>query len=788
MQQSVPRQAADKLSHVLSALRCAGPTGEGTWMVRCPAHDDAKPSLSVRLAGDHVLVHCHAGCQTEDVLGRCGLSMTDLFLGGDTGAAAVGVAKTDSETLCNSTAHYDYRDEGGECLYRVVRRERDGSKSFAVYRLSGPGRWTLGADGVRRVLYRLPELIASSAAELVWIVEGEKDADRLAALGFVATTNPFGAVKWLSEFNTFLHDRHVAIIPDNDEPGRKHASKVAESLAGVAASIRVVSLPGLPAKGDVGDYLDLGRTKSDLLTLLAEATEARRTDEPKAPAHLTDAGNAIRLAQRHGADLRYCHQTKSWLVWNEMCWAADETGEVMRRAKETARSLYEEVAQETDDATRGKLRDHARVSEGEARLRAMIALAQSEPVIPIRTANLNCNPWKLNVLNGTIDLSSGDLLPHSRVDYVTKLASVTYDPTAACPRWETFLDRTFGGDSELVAFVRRVVGYALTGSTREQALFILFGTGANGKSTFLEVLRAVFGDYAMTTPSETLLRNDHARQSNDIARLAGARLVTAQEVESGARLAEALVKQMTGGDMLAARLLYAEFTEFRPVFKLFLATNHKPSIRGTDNAIWRRVRLIPFSVTIPADEQDKDLAKKLTDESPGILAWAVRGALEWQRDGLGEATAVSRATLEYRDESDILGPFIAECCVSDASARTAASKLYASYIEWASRNGERPTSQRTFGEGLAERGFLRHKSSNWHWLGLRLRLEAPRREDREGSDGLSDKSLMRDAVGKEAGEPSDRPSIIPMHDGNASPPQGERGDSGKSSGLDECPF
>jgi putative DNA primase/helicase len=445
----------------------------------------------------------------------------------------------------------------------------------------------------------------------------------------------------------------------------------------------------------------------------------------------TDYGNAERLAARHGHDLRYCHPWGQWLVWDGRRWCPDDTGEIVRRAKDTVRALYAEAAAIVNEELRKAVAAWARSSESWFRLKTMVHLAQSEPGLFVRPEQLDADPWLLNVANGTLDLRTGALRPHDPADLLTRLAPVAYDPQAAAPTWEAFLERILAGSRELIEFLQRAVGYALTGDTREQVLFILYGTGANGKSTLLAALAGMLGDYAQHTPGETLLSRRPGCVPNDVARLRGARLVMAVEAEENERLAESLVKQMTGGDPLTARFLHHEWFEFTPDFKLFLATNHNPLIRGTDLAIWRRIRRIPFAVTIPEAEQDRTLSDRLRAELPGILAWAVRGCLAWQRDGLGLPPEVQCATADYRLEMDVLANFLEDCCLQKPAAQVAVQALYQAYTGWCQANGEPPLAKRTFGCRLKDRGFQPHRGAagTRTWLGIGL-LHGPQQPDR----------------------------------------------------------
>jgi putative DNA primase/helicase len=453
--------------------------------------------------------------------------------------------------------------------------------------------------------------------------------------------------------------------------------------------------------------------------------EPQHSEDP----HLTDTGNAKRLVDRHGEGLRYCHPWNTWLAWDGMRWRRDDNGEVMRRAIDTVLGFGRAAWEIEDSADRRKNVQWALTSENGPRLREMTRLASDHTKVIVAPDELDADQFALNVQNGTINLRTGQLQPHDRAKLLTKLAPVEYDAAAECPTWMTFLEQVFDSKTELIEFVQRAIGYSLTGSISEQVLFIAFGSGSNGKSTLLETLRALLGDYAQQTPTETLLERRTEGIPNDLARLPGARLVSAAETGEGRRLNESLIKLATGGEPITARFLRAEWFEFHPIFKLWLATNHRPVIRGTDEGIWRRIRLIPFEVSFRGAAQDKTLPARLREELPGILRWAVDGCLAWQRDGLGLPDEVRLATNDYREQMDVLLGFIDDCCALDnPAATTRSSELYKAYAEWCDANGERATSHIGFGRALRERGFAQttvghSKHKAWTGIGLLSALE-----------------------------------------------------------------
>jgi putative DNA primase/helicase len=454
--------------------------------------------------------------------------------------------------------------------------------------------------------------------------------------------------------------------------------------------------------------------------------------EPEANGHgrypthpLTDLGNAERLIARHGDDLRYCHPWAKWLCWDGTRWKPDTSGEVERRARSTVRTIYAEASDGSDKEERKAIANHAERSESRSRIDAMIALARS--MVPVAPDDLDADPWLLNAANGTIDLRTGDLRPHRREDLITKIAPVEYDPDAPATRFARFLQEVFDSDEDMIAFVQRFAGYSLTGSTEERAFAILHGRGKNGKSTLIELLQDVMGDYARTTDVETVLRRRNAGVGNDVAALKGARFVSTAEVEQGRALAESRVKNLTGRDTVTARFLFAEHFDFRPEFKLWMSTNNKPVIYGTDDAIWDRIRMIPFTRRFSGAKADTGLPRKLRDELPGVLAWMVRGCLDWQQGGLGEPKGVKDATAGYRTEMDTLAAFFEDRCVIHPKAEVPATPLYKAYQEWCAESGEADESQRRFGGRLRERGFVSFTYTagphmdrkGWRGIGLR---------------------------------------------------------------------
>ena len=455
---------------------------------------------------------------------------------------------------------------------------------------------------------------------------------------------------------------------------------------------------------------------------------------------LTDSGNAERLVLRHGVNLRYSHPQSTWWVWTGRHWEPDRTGHVMDLAKTVARELYEAAWGIADVDRRKQTSLWAIKSEATDKKRACLASAQSEQGIPILPEQFDADPWILNCLNGVVNLRTGELRPHRREDLLTRLAPVEYDHAARSPLWEQFLDEATGGDQQLQEFLQRAVGYSLTGDIREEKLFFIHGPEAAGKSTFLETIKSVLGDYAKSTDFETFVqRREAGAVRNDIAELAGRRFVVSIEVDDGKKLAEGLVKMLTGGDTVRARFLYQESFEFLPQFKLWLAANHAPRVKHDDGAMWRRILRLPFEHVVPESRRDPSVKARLKDvreSGPAILAWAVEGCMRWQEEGLGVPEVVEKATAQYRGDMDPLRGFIEDCCVLVPNAWTPAARLREAYEAYCKETGEkRLLKPNEFGAGLRGRGCdveRRGKGRTRGWRGIGLLA------DEEWANGTAD--------------------------------------------------
>jgi putative DNA primase/helicase len=439
--------------------------------------------------------------------------------------------------------------------------------------------------------------------------------------------------------------------------------------------------------------------------------------------HLTDAGAAERFVRLHGDDVRFDYHRRRWLRWQAHRWLIDADAAIVRLALTFVREWQREAVETISDfSARDSTTKYALRLEHGDRLHSMLALARALKPIADAGQTWDRDPWLLGVPNGVVDLRDGALRVGRRDDRITMNTTAPYEPEALCPRWTQFIAEIFADDLELTSFIQRAVGYSLTGITTEQVLFLLFGTGANGKGTFANTLKWALGDYAWNMPFQTIEIRDRAAIPNDLAALVNRRFVVASETNDGTRLNESRVKALTGCDPITARFLHGEFFTFEPAAKFWLSVNHKPVVRDDSFGFWRRLRLVPFLQTFKVNPE---LADQLRAEAPGILAWCVRGCLAWQRDGLQAPEIVRAATKEYEQDSDPLGVFFTEACEEDEpTAEVSAKDLFNHYKKWAEQHGfsERERLSATaFGRKVSERYRGKHTRDGKVYFGVTTR-------------------------------------------------------------------
>lgn len=740
---------------VLAALRSrdcapreAGTTGR-QWTCRCPAHDDRNPSCSVaELSTGRVRIKCFAGCEFAQLVEALGLEPREFYPGrAKTAPTEAGVTvnrlafekRLDADRLRAEYGVADikakgspavaipYRDQTGRLVRRRIRSAVTG----------GTGVYWEGESGPSPVLYGLwlLESFRGRGGPLV-VVEGESDCWALWSHGFNALGVP-GATndKVFDSAAVVAGFDRVIVWQEPGKAGEKFPGRVSARLKGHGYD-RPVYIARIDGAKDPSDIQ--ARWGAEFPARFQAILEAAKPVDPIAPPpgpvvsqtvqraepslravgvcgwgefEFNDTGNAGRLAKLHGADLRYVRAWGGWQVWDGRRWQPDQTFEPYRRADATVMSLVLEAATAPGHAAAEECLKHYRASRSTRAVNAMLALAQTVRPIPVEHTVYDADPFLLNCPNGTIDLRTGDLVPHRREDCLTVMAPTEYRPDAGCPRWERFLESIFptdpadpaaGPDRALIGFVQRLLGYCLTGDVSAQVLPVFHGGGSNGKSTLLDVVQDVLGlDYSCPAPDGFLMEKFGEKHPTEVADLRGKRLVTIEETERGRRLAEGQVKKLTGGNNLKARFVHKDNFTFRPTHKLILCTNHEPRVGGTDHGIWRRLLKVPFAAKFwnpdrnetgpPHLRRDNGLKAKLLAESSGVLAWLVRGCLDWRRDGLREPDRVTQATAEYRDSQDQVGQFLADAYRSDvAGAEEPLARVWETYKAWCDRTGEYP--------------------------------------------------------------------------------------------------
>lgn len=608
------------------------------------------------------------------------------------------------DDLGPATAKWDYLDAAGRLIAVVYRHDPPGrKKEFRPWDV----RRRKMAPPEPRPLYNQPGM---AAANQVVLVEGEKCAQALIDAGVPATTAMHGANAPVDKTDwSPLAGKAVLVWPDCDKPGWDYAERAAEALLRAGASSAAILMPpdDKPPGWDAADAIREGFDVAGFLAAGQRMPVAHPADGGAAGAQpdvlrgidwTTEDGLATAFTRRYGEDWRYCALWGKWLVWTGVRWNADQVLYVLHLARGICRG-----ASDLAEAPRLK----AKLASS-ATFSAVEKVARSDPQHAATVEEWDADAWALNTPGGVVDLRTGQMRPHRRQDRMTRVATATPTPSSgkpACPTWQAFLGDVTGGDAELMAYLQRMVGYCLTGVTSEHALFFLYGTGANGKSVFVNVMSTILGDYAASAPMDTFMEARGDRHPTDLAGLRGARFVASIETEQGRRWNESKVKAITGGDKVSARFMRQDFFEYVPQFKLVIAGNHKPSIRNVDEAMKRRLHLIPFTVTIPAERRDGKLTEKLLKERDGILGWAVQGCGRWQREGLKPPESVVSATEEYFEAEDAIGQWIEERCLLSKAHREGISELFADWREWAERAGEYVGSVKRFSELMATRKF-----------------------------------------------------------------------------------
>lgn len=731
------------IQDVLSGLNNARKTGPDSWKASCPVpghgrgRGDQNPSLSISLEDDKVLWHCKAGCSQEDVL-----AALDLPQPGRNGS--------------RETARWTIRNPSGRAVATHIRYDnQDGSKDV-VWERNG----TKGLKGLKlrdMPLYGVEKLADLPDKELVVLCEGEKATDAARRAGYNAVGTTCGAeVTPCMEVLHPLDCFSVVIWPDNDAPGRKHMESIAPILSGLGVTPRWVQWADAPPKGDAADT-----THEHIQQLVEGATEempdrmrALAEDEKPVsyeldaenvtstvlqvllPDRHTEGGAGDRFADQHHNGLRYCRAWGVWLHWAGSHWQRDATGEAERRAKDTIMGLYGAASQEQNNDQRGKLVTWARKLDTPHAARAILNWAETDERIAVRPEDLDQDLWALNFTNGTLDLQTGTFREHRQDDLITFCVPHEYDPDALCSTWDAHLEH-FLPDPDVRRQVQRDLGLSLTGAQLDEVLSIWYGTGSNAKSTTAEVLRQILGDYATAAAPNLLIAKKHESHPTELADLFGKRMVTSEEVPEGSSLDEAKVKSLTGGGTQKARYSRRDFFSFPRTWSVFLDCNHQPRIRGSDDGIWRRVRIIPWTVSAKGwsgrRPQDEVIASLLA-EAPGIVAWMVRGLQDWQEDPTWIAEAVTAATAEYRNEQDRVARFIGECCEVRPAYRVPIGQLYEAYVRWCEEVGDDTLKKRTFGQRLTDMGYRDGKDNDRARTRVRRGLRLMENTSKQPSD------------------------------------------------------
>lgn len=732
----------------------------GYYNCSCPAHTDKSASGGFK-DGDKegwIFPVCRAGCEKEDIYRA--LEEKGLYRRPEKGkkSKVIGIDKAKSSTTKLPEATYDYHDEQGDLLFQVRRWKTTDGKYFTQHKWDGEKYLEQKLDA-RPVLWKLPSVVrTASEGGLIFIPEGEKDVITLEGLGLVATTNAGGGnTKWDPTYTESLKGAGcVYLLPDNDATGEKHVNEVAVELVKAGITVIIVRLPGVKEKGDVTDWIEAGHNVAELLEIAGNTPEFEipidftpPVDEPaqqpekiylmddsEEPPGLEfqqpsfkkaidslglgeypdgDIANGKRLVKKFGNEIRYAIEGVFMNyrngLWTPDCKEHTYTDSLAKKVVEGMRHEAQSISHLSSPLSKRLYAWAKKCNTDGGKISSMVKMARSESEVKVSLNDFDKESYLLNVKNGVIDLKTGKLLPHDRTQLHTKQIPFNYNEKASYEKWEKVLLEVFDGDWEMVMFFQRAIGLSLTGDTKEQKAFFLYGPGGNGKSLIMNRVLKLFGDgsgsaYSVTVRAKMFMQSLSENQTDNPGQLKATRLAAVGEINKRDQLNESFLKDATGDDVIKGRYLFSEAFSFWPQCKIWFRGNFLPTINDSTNSIWRRILIIPLLVKF--DNPDKDLAAILDrpENLEGLLKWAVEGCLLWQQEGLKPPAAVTKATDDYRNEMDRIGGFLTDRVDWADYLSVSASKLYKAYREWCEFNGLKSESMQKFGRDIAQRTEL----------------------------------------------------------------------------------